>query len=223
MARRKQSLGFYPWSEGLAPPGEEHIAAIREILGHEMAEQFFTDLFGEIDGWLCRFGCFYDLRYGAEERRLAQSVRNSAQKLRSGLEALGEIGEVVLDEYAYPQGVSNPRFLAILAGIEEVVDFLDEMSGEEVNAAAMQVQAIAGVLRHHGIRETVSHVTRPTQFEPSPFTRLVDHIWKIDPRLRLYHPKSLDYWPNFSQWLSARLAEKADFNTLKLLKRPKLE
>ena len=73
---------------------------------------------------------------------------------------------------------------------------------------------------------TVTNNNYHTTFTPSPFTRFVDALWRIEPRLIVFQPRAADYWNSLSQWIGHQLREEDGLKAvenLKLIRRRKLK
>lgn len=227
MGRKKRdTLASFAVQPALDPISQEDFRALEEALECEIGDAFRSDLEGQLRGWLSYFGNYKSYGYGARERRLVASAEQAAAKLHRCLSDLGELADAGLDHFTYAQRITNEQLLAVLASLDGLGAQLDGLVGAEIDVAAIQMHLLQDVVEDHGVPVTVSTKNYVTTFRPSPFTRFVDQLWTLDPRLRVFEPKAADYWDSLSQWIGQQLRKPdalSAIDKLKLLSRPKLK
>jgi hypothetical protein len=228
MGRKKsKTLGFFALQAGFGGFREEDVSELEEALGHPITPELRTELQNEISGWLMRFGDYRRLGYGAKERRLVASAQRAAAQLHLCLRELGELADAGLDHFTYAQRITNDQFMAVLSKLDQFESNLERLvDDKEIDVGAIQIQMLGSVLVSFGIDVTVSTKNYVTTYNPSAFTRFVDRLWCVEPRLRMFHPRGADYWDGLSQWIGIQLRKPDTSSALanvKLLRRAKLK
>ena len=205
MGTRKKSLrqwpaSFIPFKEF----DDEEWGLLKIALGKEVPEEMLIRLEEEMFWWLSVFRHAPGFQYGADERKKAVQAQNHAKKLLFGIQDLGMAGKMALDDLCERQNVTRTAFMLCLAELVNLSDYFERNLGQTIQPDLAQVGKLVAVFDEFGISTAISKPTYSESFNPSPFVIFVDKLWRLRPELKVYEPKTKDFYPAFSQWLVER-------------------